>query len=529
MKGLNQRLLFSRRKKQESGLFSQTSQEKVNANDDALAGIENHGDVYYNFEQHIIVRSKTEEELLVSIKNIYKSLFVCGEYIIESKIGILPSFISTLPGVKSHQIEQIFELDYKLANYLPVFSRGNSDKINQIKFKSALAYHRNDLTIDFFDPFSILNTNSMFNIIGKAGKGKSVFVNLMIRAFANDDDSRLIIVDVRGSHLKTVLDLSGKIHQISLDEPSSVNPFRYLNLVNQEEGVEIIRTFVSELLLEENEKNLPTKEIYYLDEALLAYSQSEPQKPSLKDFIRFVFPNQNQTLFPNFPRKEHLLRFSSYGVNKNIFSSKFESDNSRIQYFNIDEVMQASNKTIAKATMASIMAEFSFQLMTKKSNEKLFFIADEVPFFVEQCFSSFSLLSKNVRKLRGSLGLVVQTSSNLIVNGDRSLINNAETNIFFSADGNPKEFSDNFQLLSEEFELITKLRTEIGKYSQFYIKNSKFGKIGYLMLTDEEYWQTTTHPKDLAIIDQFKESFPQMKQQQLTKLIANLFEGELNV
>ena len=360
----------------------------------------------------------------------------------------------------------------------------------------------------------------MFNIIGRAGRGKSVLVNLIINSIANDPESKIIVVDVKGSHTKTMMDIGGRVHHISLDTPSSVNPFKHLSTTSTEEGVEILRTFVAELLLDNGEKELPTKDTYYLDEALLSYAEAKPSSPSLSDFIKFVFSAKEQSRFPMFPRKEHLLRFSSTGINKNIFSKHNANSDDRIQYYNIDEIMQASNKTIAKATMAAIMAEFSFQLLNKKSSEKLLFLADEVPFFVEQCFSSFTLLSKNVRKLRGSLGLVAQTSNSLIVGGDRSLINNAETNILFSTDGDSETFSSVFQITPEETELVSKLKTEIGKYSQFYIRDSVSGKVGFLIITDEEYWQTTTHPADLVMIEKLKEALPQVPQNKIAKLIT---------
>jgi hypothetical protein len=148
------------------------------------------------------------------------------------------------------------------------------------------------------------------------------------------------------------------------------------------------------------------------------------------------------------------------------------------------------------------------------------FIADEVPFFIESCFSSFSLLSKNVRKVNASLGLVAQGSKNLIFFEDRSLFTNAETNILFTFDGD--EESANALLKAEpgELEIIKSLRVSHGNYSQFYVRNSEGGKVGHLIINQDEYWASTTHPPDLALVHKVKKAFPEISPNLLMKVIA---------
>ena len=41
-------------------------------------------------------------------------------------------------------------------------------------------------------------------IIGKSGKGKSVFANLLTKSLFHDEKAYIFLVDVKGSHKKTV-------------------------------------------------------------------------------------------------------------------------------------------------------------------------------------------------------------------------------------------------------------------------------------------------------------------------------------
>ena len=153
------------------------------------------------------------------------------------------------------------------------------------------------------------------------------------------------------------------------------------------------------------------------------------------------------------------------------------------------------------------MAEFSFKLLNKKPEEKLIFISDETPFFIKSCFNTFSLLSKNVRKLNGSLILLAQNSKDLIFQGDTSLIDNSEFKVLFSYDGEEKKFKEIFNLTGEEFEKLKSIKTVKGHYSQFLLKDSIGSKVGYLRLSKEEYIFSNTEPEFLHRLKKLQNLF----------------------
>ena len=193
--------------------------------------------------------------------------------------------------------------------------------------------------------------------------------------------------------------------------------------------------------------------------------------------------------------------------NEHIFNSKEDILNNRLLYFNFENISTASNSHIAKAIIAAIMAEFSFKLIKKEPNEKFIFIADETPFFIKTCFHTFSLLSKNVRKLNGSLILLAQNSKDLIYNNDTSLIDNSEFKILFSYDGEERKFKETFSLSNTEFQRLKNIRTVKGEFSQFLIKDSIGSRVGFLRLSRKEYILSNTEPDFLHKVQSLKKSF----------------------
>ena len=352
----------------------------------------------------------------------------------------------------------------------------------------SLIYHRQDFSLDELNPFSWDYSNHTGVIIGKSGKGKSVFANLLTRSLFYDEKAYIFLVDVKGSHKKTVEKLNGKIYNIDIQNSSGLNPLKKLS--SSKESIEIAGNFIEKLLLENEEESLSSVEKTLLEKSLMRFAEKTKENSRLKTLDNF-YNNMEH------PKKEKLSRWIKGSLNENIFKQSGDISKARILYFNFENISTASNSYIAKAIIAGLMAEFSFKLLDKQPNEKLIFISDETPFFIKSCFNTFSLLSKNVRKLNGSLILLAQNSNDLILNGDTSLIDNSEFKILFSHDGEEKRFKETFNLSSEEFQKVKNLKTVKEHFSQFLLKDSIGSKIGFLRLSKEEYILSNTEPEFL--------------------------------
>ncbi len=452
---------------------SQLSQTKV------ILGGEN----LYRFEVHIVMRRKQGKHLVRDLNLAQRFLSSLGTFSEES-VGALPSLKALVPSGNFHT--KLLELSSVLKCFLPLYSFGQST------FKDeALTFQRKDLSLDSFNPFSPSYSNHSGIIIGKSGKGKSVFINLLVKALHFDNKAHIFLVDVKGSHTKTVRFLEGKTHNIDITNSCGLNPFRYLT--TNKDRIEILSDFIEKLLLEDKEVSLDVKDKILLDQSLIKFSKSNTEK-TLDHFYQMF----------NHPRKIHLSKWIKGSLNEFIFNGKTNDLNNRLSYFNFKNINTASNSQIGKAIIAAIMAEFSIKLLTKQPDEKLIFISDETPFFIKNSFQTFCLLSKNVRKLYGSLILVAQNSRDLIINNNPSLIDNSEFKFLFSSDGLKEKFMETFGLSLEEYNKIRNLQMIKGDYSSFLLKDSIGSRVGFLRLSKREYLRSNTDPEFLTKIQKLQ-------------------------
>ena len=472
----------------------QVSYEKYQKAQRAISEVELGGEELFHFEIHLMINRDFEDNLRRDIALSLKALSPLGEWSIES-FGAYPSLFALSPGDKLHY--KLIEKSSTLKCFFPCFRFGsNLDKSSNTE--GSLIYHRQDSSLDALNPFSWDYSNHTGVIIGKSGKGKSVFANLLTKSINHDERAYIFLVDVKGSHKKTVEKLGGKIYNIDIENSSGLNPLKKLN--SSKESIEIAGNFIEKLLLENEEEALSSIDKSKLEKSLIQFAEKTKSNPRLKNLDNFYNNLEH-------PKMEKLSRFIKGSLNENIFKQTGIMSGNRLLYFNFENISTASNSYIAKAIIAGLMAEFSFKLLNKEPQEKLIFISDETPFFIKSCFNTFSLLSKNVRKLNGSLILLAQNSKDLIFNGDTSLIDNSEFKILFSHDGEEKKFKETFNLTNEEFQKLNSLKTVKGHYSQFLLKDSIGSKVGYLRLSKEEYIFSNTEPEFLHKLKKLQNLF----------------------
>jgi hypothetical protein len=111
-------------------------------------------------------------------------------------------------------------------------------------------------------------------------------------------------------------------------------------------------------------------------------------------------------------------------------------------------------------------------------------------------------------------------STDLIIDGDTSLIDNSGTKILLSYDGDKTAFASRFQLENDEADIMWGISAEKGKYSQFLLKDKNGSRVGHLILTPKEYWQSTTESYDIAKIESIMRALPELSEDMILNLIA---------
>ena len=331
----------------------QVSYEKYQKAQRAISEVELSGEELFHFEVHVSLERPNEDNLRKDIALSLKALSGLGEWSVES-FGAYPSLFALSPGDRLHY--KLIEKSSVLKCFLPCFCFGSNLK-KSLDIAGSLIYHRQDFSLDELNPFSWDYSNHTGVIIGKSGKGKSVFANLLTRSLFYDEKAYIFLVDVKGSHKKTVEKLKGKIYNIDIQNSSGLNPLKKLS--SSKESIEIAGNFIEKLLLENEEESLSSVEKTLLEKSLMRFAEKTKENSRLKTLDNF-YNNMEH------PKKEKLSRWIKGSLNENIFKQSGDISKARILYFNFENISTASNSYIAKAIIAGLMAEFSFKLLDKQ-------------------------------------------------------------------------------------------------------------------------------------------------------------------
>jgi len=504
-----QLLLNSKSKREETG-GDLKSQRKFHEAQRALEDIDLSGKKVFNIEFSVVLTATNAIELRSYLSRAQSDFKAMGDFYVED-IGVLPAFIATLPGGKP-QVRHL-EITDRVSSYCPILQRGNPE-LGEVQKRSFL-FHRDDDSLDSLDLFARHQNNFSAVIIGKSGRGKSVFTNNLVRSLNYDEKLKIILVDVKGSHTNTVKSLEGSVYKISTNDQSAMSPFEFIKLNPSRELVEILSDFVEKLLLEDGEFALLRSEQARLEEIMMEYVFSEPRLPSIDDFFN--------KMSERIPRSDSLKRWLKNGVYGKVFSPfNGINSNSKVSYFDFTNIVTAQKGGVSSAIMSAIMAHFNYTLLSKKTDETLVFICDETPFFVRNCFSSFNLLMKNVRKLNGSLVLIAQNLSDLVVNGDPSLVSQTECRIFFSRDEFKSKFKETSGLSDESIEILDSLGEVNGQYTRFVIRDNRGEKVGKLRLSREEYFRSTTLASDKDKIEKMGKILGIEEENKVIEILADI-------
>lgn len=543
--------LLRRKSAQSKESTSTVGASKYAEAEDALSSVALGGQSMLEFEMFVELERSDERTLRADMNEVVQILKALGDFAIET-VGVFPSYLSAQIGFDQHV--SILETDQILPCFLPVWSEGEADEFKAKPMQRSLALHRRDESLLHFDVFNPSADNFSVCIFGKSGRGKSVLTNLLTRSLLNDPDIRMIKVDVGGSHSKETELLGGEEFQLSMSQPSGLNPFAFFGRVHSEDVCNIIATFLGILLIEEGEKVLSKSMRGEIEKAVTTYSLSKPREPSIDDFY---------TKACDLPRRSLLARWVSGGAYGNAFaglekgkegsgkvearirptspfegsglrpdhgsksaliaadspSSSLLSLTARLKYYNLSEIFQAADGDYAQGVMAAIIAMFNLELINCKGS-RLAFVADETPFFIERCFPFFKFSTANVRKFGGSFITIAQKSSDVVINGDTGILENSNSKFLFSIDGEKENFAKRLKLEPEVVDRIEGLRSEKGTFSEALLTDHEGAKVLRIQLTAREYWSATSSHEDNRKLDALRASVPGLSLQQAINVLS---------
>lgn len=487
-------IMVSRRIKQSASATDSVNQEKLSALEEIASKTSIEGDSLFSMEVLLTLR-RTDLAQLKNDLSIFKNgLERLGEPIIET-FGSLPSIGASMIGSPQHI--GFLETGTNLPYYLPLFAKGCSRL--RASGSSSLVVHRQDNSVDQIDLLSNDHQNANAVVVGASGRGKSAFVGTLTQALLNCPNTRVIKVDVGGSHSKECSLFGGTEHKIALDRPSGINPFSVIkNSENNEAIRSVLNNFLSVLVLEENETNLPKTTRVEIDQLLKNFIASKPMNPSLDSFYQSM---------NSFSRERLLSRWCKGGIFAKAFEPNLDQTESRLSYYNFSEIFQAADPDFAQAGMAAVLARFNLEMQLHR-DKRIILICDETPFFIQKCFEFFKFSTANVRKFGASVILIVQMSRDLIAKNDPGIIENSFHRILLSVDGDSNDYQSRFKLRPDQIQAIQSLQTKPREFSELYYQFGDQGFKGRLKLTAEEYFQITTNQTEKIQIDRLLVNVP---------------------
>ncbi len=191
----------------------------------------------------------------------------------------------------------------------------------------------------------------------------------------------------------------------------------------------------------------------------------------------------------------------------------------RLAYFNLAEIYHAADADYAQGVMAAIVATFNIELMRAKG-ERLVFVVDESPFFIERCFPFFKFSTANVRKFGGSFITIAQKSSDVVIGGDTGILENSNSKFLFSVDGEKESFARRLKLDLPVVDTVEALRSEKGKYSEVLLQDNLGTRTLRIQLTAEEYWSATSSQEDNRKLTELRASVPGLTLEQGIRVLS---------
>lgn len=455
---------------------------------------------FISVETQILLNRKSPIELSNASKDAIERLRPLGLFYKEN-IGLYPSWIATLPGSKQHY--PFFEIDEVVPSYLPLFTYGTSTKKTNTN-KDSLFLHRQDESIDAVSIFNPAYDSFSANIIGLPGSGKSVLTNMLTRALFADPDINIVKLDVGGSHSRETQILGGTEYEFSVGRPAGFNPLKFVKQAPKaKELIQILGTFLEVLIKEEHEFFFSKEMKADLEKAIGHYIENASEAPGIDDLLKV----SGDLL----PRRKLLERWSSRGVYGSAFIDNDEilNQDSRLKYFNFAKIAQAMDGDFSQGGFAAVMAAFNFDMLFNRRGKRFVFLADEVPVFIQRCFSFFDLSISNIRKEGDGFVTIAQRSSHLVVNGNTSILDGSPSKFLFTVDGDPAAYAKRLALEeATDIERIKNLHRVQGKFSEVYHVDP-LGKRSYkIVLSPEEYWSYTSKKEDKDKIQNLLQAVP---------------------
>ena len=432
----------------------------------------------------------------------------------EETVGAYPVFFGILPFAPTFITRPKRVLASHLCDFLPLFGIGygheKAEIIFETPFQSILGY-------SLFEKSPSANAI----LIGSTGSGKSTLacgLILGMTAGNNADRPSAFVIDVGNSFKRTVDYLGGTSLDLSPDSGVRINPFD-LAQGDQRPDPEKIKFLTA--LFEEimGDRGVLTKlEKALLETEILSFYEGSSPK-HLSNFREYLAKNTQ-------PEMQRLAKLLSLWCKPHPYGLLFDGDtNVKLDgphlHFELKECQRYPD--LLRVAMLVVMDSIWREVKTRFPRRSLIVVdeahtiirpsgdgrANSSARWVEDCF-------RQMRKFSSAAIAISQTAKDLKNDeiGD-GILANAPNRFILRQRGNEKNLKDDLKLNETEIKDTFLLSQVRGSYSEFYLQSESIKGTLIYRPTPLEYWLSTTHPPDNALLKQESDKNPTMNLEEL--------------
>ena len=370
------------------------------------------------------------------------------------------------------------------------------------------------------NPFDESHKNANQLISAGSGAGKSFFCNLALLQMLKEDP-KVFLVDIGGSYEKLCNNLGGQYIPLGVDSDIAINPFDLPegDLEPSNRKIKFLVGLVELITKEDGASGLPKLIRSMLEETIIKVYQIKPN-PRLNDLRELLMASDSSrlrdvgqilsswcgnTAFGNFIDRPTNVSLGKDLISFDLKGLESTGELQTICLYLITDLIW-SNIQIDRYRMKFVVFDECWKLLKDKSGQE----------FIESVF-------RTCRKYFTSCIAISQAIQDFAESEIASAIMpNCEIKwLFQQGQVDSSAITKHLGLNDNELSLIRDLKQKQGHYSQGYlISGPKNRAVVTVEPSPLELWIATTNPKDLKLIEERKERFPDLSQMEILEALS---------
>ncbi|MBT4762908.1 MAG: TraC family protein [Bdellovibrionaceae bacterium] len=507
------RVAFSMVYGKQSGVSDIESEAKLNDLEGLVEELIAQGEKVFHFGLNVLLRSTSKDALDDQVSQTLMTLRDLGgsegmeETIAAFDIYSQFAFPNTRVAERTKRIKTS-----NLADLLPVYGPWVGHKEAKILLRSRMG------SLVKFNPFSNSLTNANQIVSGGSGSGKSFLTNLLLIQMLKEDPL-VFVVDIGGSYKKVCDNLSGQYIPLGLDSNLAINPFDLAPGETQpsSEKIKFLLALIESMTKEEADSGLKKLERSEIEEAIQQVYESSPC-PTLSDLKAKLIDHPNIEIkrigrilnawCGNTPYGQFLDRPTNVDFNKSVVCFDLKG--------------LESYPDLQKSCLL-IISDLVLRTVQKDRSRMKFLVFDECWALLEGEGASFiGSIFRTCRKYFMSCIAISQNIDDFARSSvSAAIMTNSSIKWILRQKGADKSrLKEVLELNDTEVALISSLHQEKGVYSEAFLMCEDQKSVVAIESTPEEYWLATTDPKDLSLMDEVQDKYPELDAMELIFRLA---------